>query len=493
MKIICLVILLMSLAVFADCIEITEDLDLDDDNESCFIITENDVTFDCGGNTICEEGGNTCITIDATGVKITDCVIEGDDDETAIEVNEDEATIEDCEIDNSDIAVDLENAEDCSLENLEISNSNKGVYIKNSDGADLDGIDITNTDPGISISSSSDVSLKDITVENDDYKSYYMRFKVEDEDEDPIEEAEVTLEASEGSDPFNNEETDEDGYTEWKEVHVIEYDEDNETDITFILTVEYGDADYEEEDFEVSETETITIELDADVEAEEDELTQLNATCTSNSDCASGYCCLQGDFKFTCKSGPAYCPVWECTQDDDCDDDEECEDHGCIAITGICGYADDHEWVEYECCEDSECSTDEECEDNICKKLDCDCGTIKDHECEAECCTNKECPEGYECMNMVCSPGNACSLNSECANTEKCIDSFCEEITGSCGYAFEHRWISYECCTNTDCPEGTTCDENTCVDIKEEETGGFCASGFIILSTIFLGLYIKRD
>ncbi|MFA5382910.1 MAG: right-handed parallel beta-helix repeat-containing protein [Candidatus Micrarchaeia archaeon] len=494
-KIICLVFLILSLAVFADCIEITEDLDLDEDNESCFIITEDDIIFDCGGNTICEDSGDTCITIDAEGVKVNDCIIEGDSDETAIEIKGDEAEITECVIDNSETGIYISDISSCSVENIEISNSETGMYIKDSDEIEIENIEMTDVETGLSISSSPDVSLKDISVETDEYLAYYLRFKVEDEDEDPIEEAEVTLEASEGSDPFSGDETDENGYTEWQEVHVVEYEDDNEIEVTFILTVEFDDAEYEDEDFEVSETETVTIELDTDVEAQEDEdeLAQLNEACTGNTDCASGYCCLQGDKRFTCQSGPAFCLAYECTENDDCDDDEKCENHDCKAITGTCGYADDHKWINYECCENKDCEDDEKCESHECVEINCDCGEIKDHKCEAECCDNNECPKGYKCINMICLSGDACTLDSECKNTEKCVNNFCEEITGSCGYAFEHRWISFECCMDSECSDGTTCVNNVCKKSTQETNGGICATGFIILGTIFLGFYIKRD
>ncbi len=488
-KIICLVLLLMSISIFASCIEVTEDIRLDDDNESCFIITEDDVTFDCDNYEICSDGGDTCITIDAQGVEIKDCIIEGDEDETAIRINEDEAIITQCVVDNADTAVYLDNSEDSKIEDIEISNCDKGIYIKSSEGTEVDNADITDTENGISISSTEDVELKDVVVENEDYKYYYVRFFITDEDEDPIEAAEITLEASEGSNPFNNEETNEDGYTEWKRIDVIEYG-DETIEIIFNLTVEYEDEVYEEEDFDISKTETFEIELEIDVEEQED-LVQLNEPCTDNDQCASGYCCLQGDYRFTCKSGPAFCPSYDCTEDKDCDDDEECDDHECIKITGTCGYADDHKWIDYECCENSDCDDDEECDDNECVRVECECGEVKNHECIAECCDVNDCPEGYKCVDMVCLAGNACSSDSECKNTESCLGGFCEEVIGTCGYAFNHKWIHYECCLDSDCTEGKVCEESVCVEKQGENTGGICASAFIILS--IFGLYIKRD
>ena len=511
-KIIALVLLVMAFAVFAtDCIEINETTTLDADNDSCFVITEDDVEFDCDGNTICDGADDTCISIEAEGVTIKNCVIEGDDGETGIHVKEDDAEITGgCEITGSKIGVFLDGVKDCVLEETLFEDCDKGVSLDDASDCELDDLEFNSCETPIYFKDSNDNELSNIEVEMDDYLSYYIRFLVEDEDGDPIKDAEVTLIAmlgeDEDDDPFDDEETDADGYTPWILVHAIwDYGGDNETDLDHELLIEYDDEEYEDDDVDIDKTETITIEFeDVNLEEEEEELAALGEACSANSDCASGYCCLQGEYAGTCRSGPAFCPSYECIDDDDCEDDEKCEDNECVEITGECGYADDHKWIEYECCDDDDCEDDEKCEDNECIEIECECGDIEDHKCTAECCDNDDCPEGFKCIDMVCLQGNFCEYDEECANNERCVDNYCEEITGSCGYAFGHRWIPYECCVDTDCPEGKQCINNECViaaKIEEDGSGageggglgGICTSALIILSIGFLSFCIKRE
>ncbi|MCC7552362.1 hypothetical protein KO317_01705 [Candidatus Micrarchaeota archaeon] len=489
-KIICLVLLLISISVFSACIEITEDIQLDDDNESCFIITESDILFDCNGYSICDDAGDTCITVDAEDATITDCDILGDSGKTAVRINEDGAKVEDTTIQNAKTAIYINSIEECVIKNLEIRESGTGIYIKSSKNIEIEDIEMYDTDTGLSISSSSDISLEDIFLENEDGMYYYIRFLVENEDGDPIKDAEITLETSKGIKPFNSYKTDEYGYSEWKQIMVVSYDGGDETDVLFNLTVEYEDEEYFEEDFEIRETKTFVIELDVEIE---DDLAALGASCTKNSECASGYCCLQGDNRFTCRPGPTFCIAYECTKDAECKKDEVCENNKCIELTGECGYADDHEWIEYECCKNSDCQNAEKCEDHKCIKVVCECGDIKNHECEAECCSSKDCPSGYKCVDMFCLPGNVCTSDDECQNTQTCNNGFCEEVTDICGYAFNHRWISYECCSDTDCIDNKICQGNVCIINKEGTEGSVCASAFIILSTFIFGFYLKKE
>lgn len=490
-KLISLVLLLMSLSVFGTCIEITEDIQLDDDNESCFIITEEDITFDCNGYSICEDVGDTCITVNAKDVKILDCIIEGDSSKTAIRINKNGVQIEDITINNAKTGVYINNAEECEISNVEIQTSDTGIYIKNSKDINIEDIEMYNTDSGVSISSSSGISLEDVFYENDGGMFFYIRFFVEDKEGDPIEDAEITLEATEGSDPFDGEETDEAGYTNWKSVMVVFYDNGDEIENLFNLTVEYGEEEYFEENFDILKTKTYIIELDVDVE-EQEELAQLGESCIYNTDCVSGYCCMQGDYRFTCRAGPTFCLAYECTKDSDCDDDEICDNNKCVEIEGDCGYAKNHKWIVYECCGDINCDDEEECKNNECVKVKCDCGGVKNHKCTAECCSANDCPSEYKCVDMVCLAGNACSSDGECKNIEYCKNGFCEEITGTCGYAFNHRWIKYECCSDTECIEGKICKDNVCIQ-NEENKGGICVSAFIVLSTFIFGLFIKKS
>ncbi len=60
-----------------------------------------------------------------------------------------------------------------------------------------------------------------------------------------------------------------------------------------------------------------------------------------------------------------------------------------------------------------------------------------------------------------------CITNSDCSSTKECISNDCVAVTGTCGYASNHAWVSYECCSNTDCTEeGFECLAHEC---KEEQ------------------------
>ncbi|MBU0532101.1 hypothetical protein KKB44_01265 [Candidatus Micrarchaeota archaeon] len=54
-------------------------------------------------------------------------------------------------------------------------------------------------------------------------------------------------------------------------------------------------------------------------------------------------------------------PVYECYSDNDCDDTDYCDilegeaGGNCLPVTGDCGYAQNHTWVQYECGVDPEC------------------------------------------------------------------------------------------------------------------------------------------
>jgi parallel beta-helix repeat protein len=84
---------------------------------------------------------------------------------------------------------------------------------------------------------------------------------------------------------------------------------------------------------------------------------------------------------------------------------------------------------------------------------------------------------GYSFMNPyvidyeLCS-GEAedvgCSHDRNCADDEMCSGGTCVPVTGECGYASGHAWISYECCSDADCEEGKDCVDNICMTPEEQ-------------------------
>ncbi len=104
-------------------------------------------------------------------------------------------------------------------------------------------------------------------------------------------------------------------------------------------------------------------------------------------------------------------PGRECLSDIYCDDDEECSnDYECVELTGDCGYASNHEWIEYGCCEDDDCEDDEYCDTSLhtCEEVSCDCGVPEDHTCvfpyPGYCCENSHCDSNQTCdvINNKC-------------------------------------------------------------------------------------------
>lgn len=73
---------------------------------------------------------------------------------------------------------------------------------------------------------------------------------------------------------------------------------------------------------------------------------------------------------------------------------------------------------------------------------------------------------GYSYQEMFvdidCTPPE-CLEDEDCAFDQYCADENCTNVTGTCGYAANHSWISYECCSDSDCESGFECLNNSCV------------------------------
>jgi len=59
-------------------------------------------------------------------------------------------------------------------------------------------------------------------------------------------------------------------------------------------------------------------------------------------------------------------PPPECLQNPDCALNQICENETCVNISGTCGYAENHSWINYECCEDNECGYKMICANKSC-------------------------------------------------------------------------------------------------------------------------------
>ncbi len=56
-----------------------------------------------------------------------------------------------------------------------------------------------------------------------------------------------------------------------------------------------------------------------------------------------------------------------------------------------------------------------------------------------------------------------CTDPSQCSDNQACLAQECVNLTGSCGYAANHTWNGYACCTDSDCGALSRCVGNTCV------------------------------
>ncbi|MFA6036252.1 MAG: carboxypeptidase-like regulatory domain-containing protein [Candidatus Micrarchaeia archaeon] len=64
------------------------------------------------------------------------------------------------------------------------------------------------------------------------------------------------------------------------------------------------------------------------------------------------------------------CSLPECTSNSQCEGNAACVQGKCAEVSGACGYADNHNFIEYQCCSDSACSANSRCEDHLCVQRD---------------------------------------------------------------------------------------------------------------------------
>ena len=102
---------------------------------------------------------------------------------------------------------------------------------------------------------------------------------------------------------------------------------------------------------------------------------------------------------------------------------------------------------------------------------------------QPECTGDADCPANYTCENGKCilkpeeppEPGPECSADGDCASDSFCTGGVCVPATGICGYADNHTWVSYECCTDEDCivklGQDYYCAGNICIEREYNLTG----------------------
>jgi Cys-rich repeat protein len=107
------------------------------------------------------------------------------------------------------------------------------------------------------------------------------------------------------------------------------------------------------------------------------------------------------------------------------------------------------------CTLDSECALAEVCMDGVCRNKQCQ--------------NNAACPGSNLCQDGVCQPFT-CSSSADCINGEACINNFCVPVNRSCiadkqcfdGLLTCINGRCVQCTNDNDCPTGSSCRNGVC-------------------------------
>jgi hypothetical protein len=50
-----------------------------------------------------------------------------------------------------------------------------------------------------------------------------------------------------------------------------------------------------------------------------------------------------------------------------------------------------------------------------------------------------------------------CTADGDCSGSSFCSAGSCEQVNGTCGFAFDHQWVPYECCDDSTCAANQYC------------------------------------
>jgi parallel beta-helix repeat protein len=130
------------------------------------------------------------------------------------------------------------------------------------------------------------------------------------------------------------------------------------------------------------------------------------------------------------------------------------------------------------------------------------CDPATDPSCGPQPCDPATDPS---CQPPPPKPEPVCDFNSDCPGDMQCIDHFCAQVNGTCGFAFNHAWQNYQCCSDSMCgqgeycnlathdclrklapppppPEGFKCTETCGIDGSGKCCSGYCEAGVCRLS-----------
>ncbi len=123
-----------------------------------------------------------------------------------------------------------------------------------------------------------------------------------------------------------------------------------------------------------------------------------------------------------------------------------------------------------QCTQNSDCNPNQQCSNSMCKDISCSCGKINNHQCTVyECCSDSQCGTNQMCSSNICVDKKECSMDKDCSNSQSCVSGKCTEVIGSCGKVSNHTWVQYECGSGpgcSTCSSGSACSANKCVPLS---------------------------
>jgi hypothetical protein len=139
-----------------------------------------------------------------------------------------------------------------------------------------------------------------------------------------------------------------------------------------------------------------------------------------------------------------------------------------VGVSCSCGVIQNHQCTPYACCLDSDCSGDKICSGNACITP---VGCNSDTQCSGgETCTDGYCkkknippaPNGPKPKVPINQTQPACTSGSQCGAGQECSGGACTDVSGVCGYAANHSWVTYACGPEPGCPKCQA--GNICID-----------------------------
>jgi len=196
---------------------------------------------------------------------------------------------------------------------------------------------------------------------------------------------------------------------------------------------------------------------------------KTSGSCSSNSDCCSGFECRNGQCKQPCKPSGSCSSNSDCCQGYYCNQSMQCA-KPCLT-SGNCSL-------------NSDCCGGYFCAGSICipepqPKIE------RCIEHRGACNDSSQCCSGLSCVNGVCT-NSSCKWATECTHTTECCTGLycsqtgicgiekCVELNGSCN-------TTANCCFDGKC-ENSTCIARTCASLNESCTSLNCCSGLTCMN-----------